>query len=90
MGKKNDNLCKQISENATDFALSNLMFEDVYLYFYLVSKKYSSLSLINKEEIKKDIKNDSNWINIQKRENLKKKLIKNNSRKVSNIAMPNF
>lgn len=88
--KKNDNLCKQISQNATDFALNNLMFEDVYLYFYLVLKKHSSLSLINSEEIKKDIKNDSNWMNIQKREKMKKKLIKSNSRKVSNVAMPNF
>lgn len=88
--KKNDNLCKQISKNATDFALNNLMFEDIYHYFYLVLKKYSSLSLINSEEIKEDIKKDSNWINIQYREKLKKKLLKSNSRKVCNWAVPNF
>ncbi|NGX29405.1 MAG: hypothetical protein K940chlam4_00237 [Candidatus Anoxychlamydiales bacterium] len=88
--KKNDNLCKEISKNATDFALNNLTFEDVYLYLYLVLKKYSSLSLINSEEIKKDIKNDSNWINIQKREKLKKKLLKSSFRKVCNFATPDF
>ncbi|NGX32401.1 MAG: hypothetical protein K1060chlam4_00445, partial [Candidatus Anoxychlamydiales bacterium] len=88
--KENDDLCKEISKNASDFALNNLMFEDVYLYFYLVLKKYSSLSLINREEIKKDVKNDLNWINIQYREKLKKKLLKNSLRKVCNFAAPDF
>ncbi|NGX34679.1 MAG: hypothetical protein K1060chlam1_01032 [Candidatus Anoxychlamydiales bacterium] len=88
--KKNDGLCKEISKNATDFALNNLMFEDVYLYFYLVLKKYSSLSLINSEEIKKEIKNNSNWMNIQKREKLKKNLLKSGFRKVCNRAEPDF
>ncbi len=87
--KKNDILCKQISENASVFALNNLMFEDVYFYLFLVLKKYSSLYLINSEE-KNDIKNDSGWINIQHREKLKKKLLKSNSRKVCNHAMPDF
>ena len=87
---KNDGLCKQISKNASEFALNNLMFEDVYLYFYLVLKKYSSLSLINSEEIKKEIKNNSNWMNIQKREKLKKNLLKSGFRKVCNRAEPDF
>ena len=88
--KKNDSLCKQISENATNFALNNLMFEDVYLYFYLVLKKYSSLSLINREEIIKEIENDSNWINIHSKEKLKKRLLKKSSKAFCNYAAPGF
>jgi len=86
--KKNAVLCKQISQNATKFALNNLLFEDVYLYLYLVLKKYSSLYL-NSEEIKNTKKN-SNWINIQNREKLKKKLLKISSKKVCNYPIPNF
>jgi len=88
--KENDDLCKQISKNSSDFALNNLMFEDVYLYLYLVLKKYSSLFLIKREEITKDIKNDSNWLNIQYREKLKKKLLKSTFKKVCNSAIPDF
>lgn len=41
--KDHDDLCKQISLNATEFALNNLSEEAVYAYIYLLLEKYSAL-----------------------------------------------
>ncbi len=62
---------RKIAQASTDFVLDNLMFEDVYLYLYLVLKEYSSLQNLNKKEIKKEMRS-SHWVKIQKRANLKK------------------
>lgn len=75
--KKNDDLCQKIVQNANEFAQNNLMMEDVYLYFYLVLNKYSSLQELNRKQILKEIAEDPNWININERYKLKKN-IKNN------------
>jgi hypothetical protein len=41
--RANDNFCKKISANATDFATKNLMYDDVYCYLYYVLIAYSRL-----------------------------------------------
>jgi hypothetical protein len=88
--KKNDKLCKEVSKNASDFALNNLMFEDVYLYFYLVLKEYSSLFTSNNEILKNETIKSSNWINIQNREKMKRKLKKLSIKNICNRASPDF
>ncbi len=72
--EQNDSICKEIAERSTQFALENLMFEDVYLYFYLVLKHYSYLQTLNREEIAKELNEDPRWVNIQQREALKQQV----------------
>jgi hypothetical protein len=86
--KENDELCKQISKNASDFALNNLMFEDVYLYFYLALKEYSAFFTTNREILKNETINSHNWINIQNRVKMRKKI--NKIKKTCNKAIPDF
>ncbi|HEY5235443.1 MAG TPA: glycosyl transferase family 90, partial [Rhabdochlamydiaceae bacterium] len=70
--KDHDDLCKQIADNATEFALNNLMTEDIYLYFYLVLNRYSSLQHLSKEVEQETLK-DPRWAKIQSRKAQKKK-----------------
>lgn len=76
--KTHDPLCKEIAEHSTNFVLNHLMMEDVYLYFYLVMKQYSALQDLDKKEIITEVKEDSKWVNIQHRNKLKKRAIKEN------------
>lgn len=64
-----DDQCKQIALNATDFALKNLMFDDIYCYLYHVLVSYSRLQDV-------DLKKDWNvtcfsphWVCISKTKN---------------------
>ncbi len=68
-----DDLCKQIADNSTDFVLKNLMPEDIYLYFYLVLDRYSSLQNLSKKELEREVSKDPRWVNIHFRKELKKK-----------------
>ncbi len=70
--KNHDDLCKQIADNATDFALNNLMTEDIYLYFYLVLNRYSSHQQLSKE-LKQETLKDPRWAKIQSRKDQRKK-----------------
>jgi EGF-domain serine glucosyl/xylosyltransferase len=65
--KDSDEICEKIAKNATNFVLNNLMLEDVYLYLYKVLDSYSSYLNIDKNELIKSTKSDSNWICIQQR-----------------------
>lgn len=70
--KNHDDLCKQIADNATEFVLNNLMTEDIYLYFYLVLSRYSSLQHLPKELEQETLK-DPCWAKIQSRKAQRKK-----------------
>lgn len=62
---KNDLTCAQISNQAKDFVIQNLQFDDVYLYLYLALEHYSRLldkSVL--KDLKKTSKNE-NWIEIK-------------------------
>lgn len=74
--KSSDEICKQISKNATDFVLKNLMLEDVYLYLNKALLSYSECLDIDKEELLKNTQNDPNWVCIQSRTIANKKLLK--------------
>jgi hypothetical protein len=63
----NDDKCKKISKNATQFIINNLSLEDVYVYLYKILFEYSKLQNFDKNELIQDIKKDSRWINIQNR-----------------------
>jgi len=65
--QQNDEICNNIAKKATEFVLDNLTFEDIYVYFYKVLHYYSSLQDFDKKLLKKDIKNDKNWILINNR-----------------------
>lgn len=68
--KTHDLQCKQIAENATQFALDHLMYEDVLLYFNAVIKRYAALQ--NSEKWQQEIASDSHWVKIQHRKVLRK------------------
>lgn len=70
--RRNDDTAHKIAQNAFDFALNNLMFEDVYLYFYLVLQQYSALQNLDKKALLSEMAKDSHWVKIQKRKELKK------------------
>ncbi|HSX13204.1 MAG TPA: glycosyl transferase family 90 [Chlamydiales bacterium] len=53
LARNNDPLCKQISKNAKEFVLGNLLFEDVYLYLYLALSNYAKCL---DESVLKDLK----------------------------------
>jgi Glycosyl transferase family 90 len=57
----------QMIENAQDFVSKHLMYEDCYRYLYLVFKKYAAYQAIDFRELKRRIKKDPHWINIQYR-----------------------
>lgn len=70
--KDHDQECKAMAEQSYIFARDHLMMEDVFLYFYLVLKKYASLQTLDMKQLKKEILADPHWINIQNRKRLKK------------------
>jgi hypothetical protein len=70
--QSHDDLCKQIADNSTEFVLNNLMTEDIYLYFYLVLNRYSSLQNLSKDLEQETLK-DPRWAKIQSRKTQRKK-----------------
>jgi hypothetical protein len=70
--QSHDAECKKIAEASSDFAMKNLMYDDVLLYVGLVLKKYSSLQVLNREELKNEIRNDPRWIDITNRAPIRK------------------
>jgi hypothetical protein len=74
----NDEKCKKIAENATDFILNNLTLENVYVYLYKVLFEYAKLQNFDKNDFAKEINEDSSWINIQKRKKANKNSYKIN------------
>ena len=62
--------------------------EDVYVYLFLVLDKYSSLQSLNRKELKKEIAYHQNWVNIHKREKLKKKYLKSNMKNIKLSPTP--
>ncbi len=71
--RANDDKVKSIIKNAQEFALNNLLFEDNYLYLFMVLDNYAKLQDIDFNKMKKEIKNDPNWVCIQSRFKLKMK-----------------
>jgi len=67
---------QELTKNSTDFILNNLMIEDVYLYLYKVFDTYAKYLSIDKNELIKDTKSNSNWVCIQQRRIANKKLLK--------------
>jgi hypothetical protein len=69
--KLHDPECKQIADESTDFALKNLMYEDVLLYLHAVLSRYASLQKIDSKELKREVKSDPRWVNIHYRKYLR-------------------
>ncbi|OGN59706.1 MAG: hypothetical protein A3F40_04550 [Chlamydiae bacterium RIFCSPHIGHO2_12_FULL_27_8] len=74
--KENDDQCRKIAKNSTEFVLNNLMYEDIYVYFYKVLKEYAKHQTFSKEELKNDLKKDKRWMNISDRRKTNKKIQK--------------
>lgn len=68
--KNHDAECQQIAKNAKKFALENLMYEDVLIYFNAVLQSYGKLQKIDVNAMKREMANDSRWVNIQYRQKL--------------------
>ena len=60
----------QISKRAQEFAWNNLLFEDDYLYLYLVLKRHASMEEIDFSRLKKETCLDPHWKCIQYRKRL--------------------
>lgn len=71
--KNHDDASKQIAMDATDFALNNLMYEDVLCYFTKVLKRYGSLQKLPSKKIKSAMQTDPRWVNIQYRKKLRQR-----------------
>jgi len=65
--QKNDDKCKKISQNATDFVIDNLQIENVYAYLFHLLKKYETTQAFDKKDLIKDTVNNPRWISIQNR-----------------------
>ncbi len=72
--KQNDNKCLVISHNATNFVKNNLLFEDIYLYFYKVLKNYAQHQDFSKIDLYKETIHNKNWVCIQNRKQANKNL----------------
>lgn len=68
--KEHDQETAAIAERARDFALKNLLFEDVYFYLHLALQKYSELQAIDFSKLKQETKIDPHWKCIQYRKRL--------------------
>ena len=66
----NDEKVKNISSNAQNFAINNLLIQDNYYYLYLVLKNYAQAEDIDFKKLKKSTKSDPNWKCIQYRKRL--------------------
>jgi hypothetical protein len=64
---QNDDKCRTIAKNASDFVMQNLMIEDVYVYLYKVLAEYSKYQDFSKKDLVKDLKKDKNWVAISNR-----------------------
>lgn len=65
--KNEDETCREIALRSTQFADANLMFEDIYSYFYLALKKYSEYQDFGKFDLWKNTVRDPHWVCIQNR-----------------------
>jgi hypothetical protein len=65
--RKEDGKCRTIVENSTQFALENLMFEDIYYYLYAVLERYSKSQGFRKFDLWKSTAHDPRWVCIQYR-----------------------
>jgi hypothetical protein len=74
--QKNDDKCKKIIKNATDFILDNLMIEDAYVYLYEVLQNYAKYQDFDTKDLRKDLKKDKRWIAISNRKKANKILKK--------------
>lgn len=63
--KENDEICKNISEQAFEFAKENLMYGDICKYLFLILTRYASHQSLNEKELKKGTLEDSHWVKIQ-------------------------
>lgn len=77
--RRNDSLAKEIAENAYAFAKENLMYGDVLKYFLTVLNQYGQIQKIDPLELKTATAQDSNWVNIQYRNNPKRSRVSNSS-----------
>jgi hypothetical protein len=74
--QKNDETCKKIAKNATDFVLNNLLLEDVYIYLNKVLNSYALYLCIDKKDLINSTLSDPEWICIQQRKKANKAILK--------------
>lgn len=65
--KGEDETCRAIVGNSTQFVLENLMFEDIYYYLYAVLERYSKSQGFGKFDLWKSTMHDPRWVCIQYR-----------------------
>lgn len=63
--KIHDRQCKEIGKNATEFVLSNLMMEDIYLYFLNILYEHCSLQNFYLPALEEETENDPRWRRIR-------------------------
>lgn len=63
--RKNDALCKRISQQASEFVQNNLMTEDIYRYFFCVFQKYLECQNFDLREFLEETETDPSWIRIR-------------------------
>jgi hypothetical protein len=66
--------CEQISNRAYEFAIHNLLMEDVYHYFYSVLQRYGELQKVDRGEMLSEMKSDPRWVLIENRSTRQQKL----------------
>lgn len=65
--QENDALCRQIGDQAAQFAHQNLLYEEVLLYFNAVLSHYAKLQQASRAELMQSTRSDPHWVNIQHR-----------------------
>lgn len=60
--RKHDEECKRISRNARHFVRNNLMIEDIYTYFYVLLKEYTSCQNFDRQALIDDTIGNASWI----------------------------
>lgn len=65
--KNNDEQCKKIAQNATDFVMNNLTFETIYVYLLKVLQTYEKQQVFDKQFLKEATRKDNHWICLQNR-----------------------
>ncbi len=68
--KEHDEEVLQIVKNGQQFAMENLLYEDLYAYLHLAFCEYAKLQVIDFQKLKNETKSDPRWKCIQYRKRL--------------------
>jgi len=63
--RAHDKDCEEIANNGADFALNNLMLENLYFYFFYFLQEYEKCQAFNAEDMLKECEQDPKWIRIR-------------------------